>query len=125
GFRDAVLAEVLPSVGAPAMPAGPEPSGTPPDLDLDRYVGSYRRVGTTIDVARREGGLAADVQVSDDLEALAAGDQQPLPMVAVGLDRFLVDTTPSGPRRAWVPAAFVDVAGDRYLHLGGRAARRA
>jgi CubicO group peptidase (beta-lactamase class C family) len=124
-FRDAVLAEVLPSVGAPAMPAGPEPSGIPHDLDLDRYVGSYRRVGTTIDVARREGGLAADVQLSDDLEALATGARQPLPMVAVGIDRFLVDTTPDGPRRGWAAADFLDVAGETYLHLGGRAARRA
>jgi CubicO group peptidase (beta-lactamase class C family) len=125
GFRDAVLAEVLASVGGPALPAAPEPPETPADVDLDRYVGNYRRVGTTVRVVRRGDGLLAEVQHSDELEALAAGPQQPLPMVAVGEDRFLIDTTPEGARRGWVPARFLELAGRDYLHLGGRAARRA
>jgi hypothetical protein len=125
GFRDAVLAEVLASVGGPMLAARPEPPVTAGDVDLDRYVGSYRRVGTTVRVVRRDDALAAEVQQSDELETLAAGQQQPLPMVAVREDRFLVDTTPDGPHRGWAPARFLEVAGRDYLHLGGRAARRA
>ncbi len=102
------------------MAGNPPAADPPPDLDLDRYVGTYRRAGVEYEVRADDEGLLLDQHLRTPM-ARPAEDPSGLRLRPVDPERFLV--TLQGRTFTLVFVDFVR-GRPRYLH-DGRAARRA
>jgi CubicO group peptidase (beta-lactamase class C family) len=118
-FRD-LCNEFLGELTGIQLPARPEPSATPPALDLDRYVGTYARESIEMTLARKDDHLSATMKSTGPLAAAIGGDQPPpLDVHAVAEDLF-VARQPGD--ESWTPVVFFRLAdGSEYVHMGARA----
>lgn len=115
-----------------ALPPLPAPAEEPLDLDLDRFVGSYRRHSVDTVVARADGGLRAHVTMSGPIAEALGENVLDLELVPAPQDRddrvvFVTRHERLG-GDAWVPVTFYGSTGDgrsRYLHTGARVSVRA
>jgi len=81
---------------------------------LDPYVGSYERLGTRIEVERRDGGLTARSIATGPLAEVFPDPVTELELVAVLPDVF-VSRRPG--ETDWTPMVFYELDdGSRYLH---------
>jgi CubicO group peptidase (beta-lactamase class C family) len=99
-----------------------EPVSDPPSFDPARYAGRYERESMAHDVVQRDDQLVLINRPSGVLATAMGADAVEGPLVPYDVDVFLTSMpTVSG----YLPAVFYDGAdGARYLHLGGRAARK-
>ena len=123
GFRDAVLAELVPAVAGVRPAPGPVPAPEPGAFDAAELAGVYRNIGAEVALTERNGRLFATQRALDDLEALAGTGTVEFELLPQGGDLFLVQVAGG---TTWTPAVFLrDLSGAvEYLHLAGRAARR-
>src|SRR5579875_1982653 len=106
------------------MPARPEPPAEPLEgqLDLDQYVGVYERLGSRLEVERRDGHLALRSIVTGPLAEVTPDPVTELDLVAVGPDLFV---TRHPGTLGWTPLVFYRLAdGSPYIHFGARATPR-
>ncbi|PRY38730.1 serine hydrolase [Umezawaea tangerina] len=108
--------EVFAELAGLAVPPPLEPPAEPVSVDADRYLGTYERAGSRLEVLD---GPVLRTTVTGPLAALVPDVTQEYPMVAVAEDLFVV----RDPRmRTWTPVWFYALpTGERYLHFGVRA----
>jgi CubicO group peptidase (beta-lactamase class C family) len=120
GFSRAVLDEVLTGLGAPTVPALPEPDPAPV-LDPSRYVGCYARPDARFEVTA-DGGRLHLTFVLDPMRARILGRPERLvrPLLPINETQFLVpsDDPLEDPQTAAVYGFEDGVA--RYLHTNCR-----
>jgi hypothetical protein len=97
------------------LPAVPEPSGAP--VDVQRYAGVYERTGARIEIAERDGGAVFTSTGTGLTAGTRSGEllhhrDDVLLLCQEGADSL-------------VPVVFVEHGPDLYLHCGGRTTRRA
>ena len=118
-FRD-LYNEILDELTGIQLPARPEPSSTPPKLDLDRYVGTYARESITVTITRDGDRLSLTMKSSGPLAAALGGDQPPPLEVLPVAEDLLVARQPGD--ESWMPLVFFRLAdGTEYVHMGARA----
>jgi dipeptidyl aminopeptidase/acylaminoacyl peptidase/CubicO group peptidase (beta-lactamase class C family) len=103
------------------MPRRPEPPVEPveDELDLDRYVGVYERLGVRMEVGRRSGRLHMTATVTGPMATVADKAMTDHDLVAVRPDLFV---TRAEGVRTWNPVVFYELAdGSRFMHHGVRA----
>lgn len=116
-----LYAGLLQELSGVEIPDRPHPPATAlePDLDLDQHVGTYERIGSRFEVAKRDGALCATVTTTGPLADLVPDPVTEYPLVAVDQDLFV--TRPDG-SDTWVPVVFYRLDdGSRYVHFGARA----
>lgn len=119
-----VFADVA-GVTVPAVPALPE---APPDVDLTRYAGAYRRLNVEAELRVKEGQLVAAVTQGGELAMMTPPEHRTQRLVLRPVDRevflALAETAPDAPP---APFVFFDFDGDRpqRFHFGARAMTRA
>ncbi len=114
---------LLTEIGEALVGAGPLPYPEPTEglvLDPARYVGSYAREGISYVVEEAGDGLQITVT---NAGPLAAGQPPVVASLVAHDERVLLARMPNV--ELLVPAVFFDHAGERYLHFGARATRRA
>jgi hypothetical protein len=118
-FRD-LYNEILGELTGIQLPARPEPPSTPPQLDLDRYVGTYARESIEMTLERKDDQLSATMKSTGPLAAALGGDQPPpLDVLPVAEDLF-VARQPGD--ESWMPVVFFRLGdGSEYVHMGARA----
>jgi CubicO group peptidase (beta-lactamase class C family) len=108
-------------LGGVEMPTRPQPTATPPAVDLEPYTGTYERSASRIEIAVVDGELRATITAKGPLAALVPNPVQELTLVAVDAGEHLFVTRPEGVD-TWTPAVFFQTDdGRRYLHFGARA----
>jgi CubicO group peptidase (beta-lactamase class C family) len=109
-----VFAELLEPLCGITMPAPLAPPDEPVEVDLERHVGVYERLGMRAEVSLHDGHLRSRVSRTDvyaDLEPPSESE-----LVAVADGRFL-ERDPRSTR--WLSSAFVTAAdGTELLYLG-------
>jgi CubicO group peptidase (beta-lactamase class C family) len=114
--------ELLLDLAGIHMPERPKPLEEPPMIDASRYVGTYERASTRIEIEERDGTLVATSTVLGPLAKLLPKTTEELILLPAGPDLFV--TRPEG-TDTWLPAVFFDLAdGTRCLHYGARATPR-
>jgi CubicO group peptidase (beta-lactamase class C family) len=118
--------EVYEKVAGVRMPLPLAPPAEPVAVDPSPFVGVYERASVRLEV------LAPDAEhplarlrttVTGTLAELAPEPPREYDMVAFGPDLFVVRPPESG---IWMPVTFYTLpTGERYLHFGARATRRA
>jgi CubicO group peptidase (beta-lactamase class C family) len=98
----------------------PEPPAHPPAVVPERFVGRYVREAAEIVVAETGDGLTVTMRNTGGLAAL--GGDTTAELVAYDEDVLLARSAVGD---GWTPLVFFDLDGERYLHTGGRAVRRA
>jgi dipeptidyl aminopeptidase/acylaminoacyl peptidase/CubicO group peptidase (beta-lactamase class C family) len=119
-FQD-MAPPLLEELAGVRMPRGPEPPAEPvePELDLDRYVGVYERLGVRMEVGRRDGRLHMTATVTGPMATVTAKPVTHHELIAVRPDLFV--TRPEGVR-TWSPVVFYELEdGSQFLHHGVRA----
>ncbi len=114
------LFQVLAGVRTPRVPRPAEP---PPSLPLENYTGTYERLGVRHDVTVEDGQLVVRGELSGPLADLPGESEvPPLRLSPVDSEAFF---TAGESGEALV--SFAEFSGGRpgYIHIGGRAARRA
>jgi CubicO group peptidase (beta-lactamase class C family) len=122
GFRDAVLAELVPAI-AGVQPAPSLVPGEQGAFDAAELVGVYRNIGAELTLTEKDGRLFATQLALDELEALATRETVEFELLPQGADLFLAKIPGM---TTWMPIVFLrDRSGAvEYLHVAGRAARR-
>jgi len=101
------------------MPPLPEAPTTPPDLDLSRYAGTYKRLSVRIDLSEEDGHLAGVSTLSGPLAEMLPNPVTKITLTPVDATTFLLLAEGAS---APVPAAFYDFhdGTPRQLHYGAR-----
>lgn len=95
-----------------------EPPATPVDAPLDPHVGVYERVGSRMEVERRDTGLVARVSATGPLAEVVPDSTVELPLVPLEPGRFV--TRREG-ERTWSPVVFHELDGGApYVHFALR-----
>ncbi|GIH11839.1 serine hydrolase domain-containing protein [Rugosimonospora africana] len=119
-FYRQVFAELLESLCGVTTPAPLAPPDSPVEVELERHVGVYERMGLRAEVSFHDGRLKTRVVRTDVYAVLQPPYETDLVAVADG--RFL-EQVPGTTR--WQPTAFVTAAdGTDYLYLGYLALRK-
>jgi CubicO group peptidase (beta-lactamase class C family) len=114
------LFQVLAGVRTPRVPRPAEPR---PGLPLENYAGTYERLGVRHDVAVEDGQLVVRGELSGPLAELSADPSvPPLRLRPVDSEAFF---TVGESGEALVSFAGFSDGRPGYIHIGGRAARRA
>lgn len=125
---DVFVRELLTEFAEIRLPPRAEPAGTYGEIDLSRLTGHYARLGVDTTVELVEGRLEATIAMSGRL-AKSVGLDEPITFELLPSnpedERFVarIPRLSSG----WVPFHFYGTDGEgkaRFLHSGGRAARR-
>jgi len=119
-FQD-LARPLLEELAGVRMPRRPEPPAEPVEheLDLDRYVGVYERLGVRMEVGRRDGRLHMTATVTGPMATVTAKPVTHHELIAVRPDLFV--TRPEGVR-TWSPVVFYELEdGSQFLHHGVRA----
>jgi CubicO group peptidase (beta-lactamase class C family) len=104
------------------MAGPPKPAEVPPALSLDRYEGTYERLGVRLAVSDENGALVMATEFAGyPPELVPEGAPPPVRMLPVDEERFAMVS--EGRDDVAVFSDF-DQRGPRYLVVGGRAARR-
>jgi CubicO group peptidase (beta-lactamase class C family) len=114
--------EVLGEVGV-TLPPLPEPPATPPQIDLDRFAGTYETVAVRLTFTPAGDRLKARYKLlSEELAAQLPESQREreLDFLPVDEDHFVLRVDDEDP---WSSALFYRSNGERYLHVGLRAMR--
>jgi dipeptidyl aminopeptidase/acylaminoacyl peptidase/CubicO group peptidase (beta-lactamase class C family) len=120
-FRD-VYGEIFGSLVGVDLPRQPEPLDHPPPFDADRYVGTYERVASRIEIVERDGGLVATSTVTGPLAKLVPKTTKTSELRYAGDELFV--TRDEG-QENWTPVVFFDLPdGTRCIHMGARATPR-
>lgn len=102
------------------MPVLPKPPAEPPDVDLKRYVGTYRRHGVDIELAVKDGSLAGKITYTG-----ALSDISPAQEVSVrAIDDELFEAKLRAGEAIMHFMEFDGRGRPRWLHMGGRVSRR-
>ncbi|MFF5207833.1 serine hydrolase [Streptosporangium sp. NPDC000396] len=116
-FSREVFSELLSTLCDLTVPAPLTPPVAPVQMELERYVGTYERVGTRVEVMLHDGRLRTLVTPTGALATLMPPQERELVAVADG--RFL-EKQPESDR--WVSTVFVTSPdGAEYLYRGIRA----
>lgn len=110
-FREAVGVE---------KPAPLGPAASPPDVDVEAYIGRYERAAQTTDVyVGEDGGLRLRATVMGPLAEVIPEPVHEFALVPVEPGLFVL----RGPKETtWTPVRFYELAdGARYVHYGARA----
>jgi CubicO group peptidase (beta-lactamase class C family) len=121
---DALLRGLQRELAAIEVPAAPEPIDGALDGGHERLRGHYERFGLRTEIDLRDGAL---VGTDRPVEPLASQIPDPSPIT------YAIRPSTAGPgvyvarddgAAAWRPLVAFEVDGQRFLHMGGRAARR-
>lgn len=105
-------------VGA-KMPRPPKPPEEAPEVPLDRYVGTYERLGVRHSVVLEDHGLVIHTELSGPVAELAQGGPPPPPIRLRPIDHERFGVVPTG------AVAFLEFSRGRPRYLfAGRLARR-
>jgi CubicO group peptidase (beta-lactamase class C family) len=117
-YRD-LYRELLADLCDIAMPEPPTPPADLLQVDLDRHVGTYERVGVRIEVGAGDGRLLAAFTPTGSFAAAIGAQTEERVLVPVAEDVFV---TREDGTEAWLPAVFYSLQdGSPYLHFGLRA----
>jgi CubicO group peptidase (beta-lactamase class C family) len=117
---EVLFGELVAELAGLAMPRPLGPPSEPPDLDLERYAGSYRRLSVQYDLVPEDGRLVGTVTLSGPIAELTPHPVTKVTFTPVDVETFLVhdeeSETPS-------PAVFYEFRDGipQYLHSGARA----
>jgi hypothetical protein len=103
-------------VKPPELPKAPD---SPPKLDLSKYAGTYRRLHMDTELTVKDGNLVGLVRYTGPLQGL--GEPQEFAVTPLDPENFL-----TGGGEGIAEFMDFDASGrPRYVHMGGRVARRA
>jgi CubicO group peptidase (beta-lactamase class C family) len=114
--------EVLSEVGV-TLPPLPEPPVTAPQVDLDRFAGTYETVAVRLTFTPGDDRLHAHYKLlSEELAAQLPESmrERDFDFLPVDQNHFVVRLDEEDP---WSSALFYESHGERYLHIGLRAMR--
>jgi CubicO group peptidase (beta-lactamase class C family) len=123
--------DLLRELAGLGMPPPPEPPARPPDLDLARFAGTYRRVGKRLTFRVSDGGgaLVAQSETTDVTGPLAEVLAEPepevlyVPFAETEDGAAFLGRAPDAP--LWTSAVFYRLPGGTpYVHSGARATPR-
>jgi CubicO group peptidase (beta-lactamase class C family) len=118
-FFEDLARPLLDELAGVPLPYRLAPPDEPVELDLDRYVGVYERIGSRIEIERRNGALAARFHPTGPLTKVFGAEVTEPEIVAVQPGVFL---TRQKNETDWVPMVFYDTDdGSSYLHTLARA----
>lgn len=106
-------------------PTVAKPPPDPPELELDAYAGTYERLGATYDVRPASAGNRLQLQIRYS-GALTPPDAPPIELELTPIDseRFHTVLPPVGTEQIVVFLSPDRGGRPKFVHLGGRAARR-
>lgn len=108
--------EEFTGVKPPELPKAPD---SPPKLDLSKYAGTYRRLHMDTELTVKDGNLVGLVRYTGPLQGL--GEPQEFAVTPLDPENFL-----TGGGEGIAEFMDFDASGrPRYVHMGGRVARRA
>jgi hypothetical protein len=111
--------EVFAELVGVAMPEPLAPPAEPPAVDPARYVGTYERAGSRIEVFEADGGLRLRDTVTGPIAELVPETTHEYDLVPV--DDGLFAVRPPG-METWMPVTFYTLpTGEPYVHMGVRA----
>lgn len=111
--------EIFAEVAGVAMPASLTPPAEPVSVDITRWLGTYERASTRMEVLPGADGPRLRTTITGPLAALLPDPVEEHPLVAVAEDLFAVR---SPEIETWMPVTFYSLpTGERYLHCGARA----
>ena len=120
-FRD-VYGELFGRLADVQIPPRPEPLANPPVFDPAKYVGTYERVASRIEIVARDGSLFATSTVTGPLAKLVPKTTQTFELRLAGDDLFV--TRDEGEEN-WTPVVFFELPdGTPAIHMGARATPR-
>lgn len=120
-MADELARELLAEHADVQVPQLPQPPHQPVSFDPARYVGTYERASSRIEVTEGDDGLDVTLIATGQLAELEGEEDQQVTLVAVDPTQELFVTRFPGSAR-WTPAVFFSLPdGKRYLHFGARA----
>ncbi|MEV6491403.1 serine hydrolase, partial [Actinoplanes sp. NPDC051633] len=117
GLYQDLFTEIFAELAGITVPAPPTPPEPPVTASLDEHLGTYERAGVRLEVLE---GARLRMTMSGLFAELSDEPVVETELIALGPDRFL---TRQPGERTWTPVTFeVLPTGERFLHLGTRAA---
>ena len=117
-YRD-LFGEIFAELAGVTVPGPPEPPATPVTAAIDEHLGTYERAGVRLDVLE---GSRLRITMSGLFAELNPEPVVETELIPIAPNRYL---TRVPPERTWTPVTFeVLPTGERYLHLGTRAAAK-
>jgi CubicO group peptidase (beta-lactamase class C family) len=115
-----LFGELVSELAGIAMPGPLQAPAEPPDVDLERFAGSYERLSVRYDLTPADGRLVGTVTLSGPIAEITPDPVTKVTLIPVADDTFLLHDEES---ETPTPAVFYEFQDGvpQYLHSGARA----